>query len=352
MKNNMNVIIEVQSGSSKFVRRGWGNVLASAGFNVVYHDIESGISINDIFDRLGDVRLFLGTTYNLNRALIRQILKRKEMKVALYGSAFGKFVETLDLEKYPVQIITTEEHRNFDYIKDRVDCVHIHIQDDLVEGYIGDWTTAFGVKTIGIMNAADTFIYSGSVPKEKYAADVAFVGGLWPYKARNLDKTMVRLCRERWGDLNIKVFGAGWDVPQALGNLPLGEDGHVFASAKICPNISEPHSTETKINDIVERVFKVPASGGFLICDDIKLPEDFVGIVPQFSSYECLTHLIDYYLKPENQLLRLGLINRQKAAVLANHTYFDRMAKLLDSIGMTNESQLIKQKKVELCSKN
>lgn len=347
MQNKLgNVIIEVQNGASLHVRKGWGNVLESVGFNVIYYNIESGIPINDLFDSLGDVKLFLGTTYNLNRPLIRQILKRPEMKIALYCSGHGSLVKELDLAKYPIQVITPDEFRNLEYIKKQVGCVHIHIEDELVEGYIGGFTKDLGIPAIGIMNAADTFVYCGGVYKEKYAADVSFVGGLWPYKAQNLDKTMVRLCRENWKNLNIKVFGAGWDVPQSLGNLPIGEDAHVFASAKICPNVSEPHSTDTKIADVVERLFKVPAAGGFVISDNVKLPKDLVNVITIYESYDVFVNLIEFYLKNEDY--RQSEARRQKQVILENHTYFDRMAKLLNAIGMTNEAEIIRKRKTEL----
>lgn len=341
MQNKLgNVIIEIQSGASLHVRKGWGNVLSSIGFNVIYYNIESGIPINDIFDRLGDVKLFLGTTYNLNRPLIRQILKRPEMKIALYCSGHGQLIKEIDLKNYPIQVISQEEHINFDYIKNQVGAVHIHIDDSLVDGYIGGWNKDFGVKTVGIMNAYDKYGYKDCVYKEKYTADVGFVGGGWIYKFRNLDKSLVRLCREEWKNLNIKVYGNGWgDLAQYLGTLPIFEDGSVFLSSKICPNISEPHSTDYGF-DLVERIFKVPGVGGFLISDNVKEIKSVFpnNEVPVFDNYEEFRTLIYYYIKYEEE--RVELAKKQQEIILAKHTYNHRMNKLLKNIGMEKEAEL------------
>src|ERR1017187_3230209 len=98
-----NVIIEMQSGASTWVRKGWKSVLESVGF--VCHELwaDKNQSVNDLFNSVGDVKLFLGTTFNLNRPLIQQIKSRPNMKVALYCSGFGPACE-IDLKKYPIQI--------------------------------------------------------------------------------------------------------------------------------------------------------------------------------------------------------------------------------------------------------
>jgi hypothetical protein len=344
----MNCIIEVQSGSSQYVRRSWANVLESIGYKCHFYNIEAD-SINDIFNRVGNVNLLLGTTYNLNRTIVKQIHSRPEMKVALYCSGFGKLCDEIDLKKYPIQVVSEEEKKWVEQIKERISCCHIHIQDNLVGDYIGGWTSTFGIPTIGMMNGADLFTYWDAKSDEKYAADLSFVGGMWPYKGRNLDK-LVRLCREQWRNINIKIYGqGGWDVPQWLGAIDWSEDAKVFASSKVCPNFSEPHSTESPINDLVERIFKVPAAGGFLICDDVDLSHTGLETyVPQFTDYNGFLETIEYYLKPGHEKVRQSLMLRQKEIVWDKHTYFERIGKLLSIIGLEQDSKKCFNKKTEL----
>lgn len=344
----MNAIIEIQSGSSTHVRQGWANVLKSIGWNVQILNIEKDC-VNDVFDKMGKVDIFLGTTYNLNRSYINQINKRPDMKIALYCSGYGDLLKDIDLKEYPVQVVGKEEKEWVGRIAKRISCCHIHIQDNLVGPYIGGWTKEFGIPTIGVMNGADLFTYGNAKPQEKYNTTVGFVGGNWSYKGRNLNKTLVRLCREQWKNFDIKIFGSGWDVPQCLGNAPLGDDAAIFSSSKISPNVSEPHSTNTQINDLVERIFKIPVANGFLICDNVDLKS--VGLhvhTPQFKDYDEFLDLIKYYSNPDHENVRKCLIFKQKEIVWTQHSYFERMFKLLNAMNLNNEANKLLQKKKEL----
>lgn len=331
-----NCIIEFQSGASFHVRRGWSQVLQSIGYNVIEYWMDKGHVVNDIFNQFGHVDLFLGTTYNLNRPLIKQILNRPEMKVALYCSGWGKICNEIDLKEYPIQVVSNEEKKNVELIKDRIGCCHIHIPDSRVYDYIGGWTDNLGIPVCGIMNAANLFVYDKAQYKEKYRSDIGFCGSIWPYKAKTLNKYLVRYCREYWRNTSVKVYGAGWDIPQNLGNIEFGEDAHVFASSKICPNISEGHSYI--FPDIVERVFKTPVAGGFCISDNVDLSETGLqDVVPQFKEYDEFVSLIDYYLKNEDK--RLELLDKQKQVIYERHTYHHRIRKLLSCIGLQEDAE-------------
>lgn len=340
------VVIEMQESAPFYVRRGWANVLESIGMNVVEWWFEKEAAF-DLFNRAPDCSLFIGTTYNFNRALDKIIRSRPFMKVALYASAWGQLVDNLD---YPIVKVGSEEKQVLGKLyKDmkKPDCVFLHITEQQLEGSLGGWKYGLGIPVLGLLLGADLFSYYGAKPEDKYKCDIGFVGSRWPYKAKTLDKYLTKYCNEQWKRKNVKVFGGGgWDLPQYLGQLAYGEDSKVFASATICPNISEEHSYA--IQDLIERIFKVPCSDGFLICDNVDLTETGLkGIVPQFSNYEDFVTLTDYFLRPENNTERLGLISKQKSCIVYQHSYHERMYKLLKTLNFHVEAEAVLTRKKE-----
>ena len=147
-------------------------------------------------------------------------------------------------------------------------------------------------------------------------------------------------------DLNIKVFGNGWNIPQHLGFLDFGEDNLLFNNAKICVNISEEHSYI--IPDFIERLFKVPASGGFLISDKVfGLEEIFLkDQIPTFNNYEEFVELIQFFLKHDDH--RWYLSEQQYKHIIKNHTYYHRINKILNALNLQDEANKILEKYVNV----
>lgn len=341
-----NIIIEIQDGASRWVRSGYAKVLSTIGFNVILWD-KNQISTFDIFNQFKDISLFICNTASVDRAVIKCINNHPETKIALFASAWGSNVDSLDRKEYPIDYVTEQEKRNIQEIQKRINCVFIHITEKGLEGSLGGWKSELGLPIMGLLNGADLFSYYKATPSYKYFCDVGFVGGYWEYKAKTLDKYMVRLCREQWQNIDIKIFGMGWGVNNYLGSLADGEDAKLFASAKICPNISEKHSY--KIQDLIERIYKCPCAGGFLICDNVDLTEtNLTDCVPQFSSYEEFLNLIEYYLDENHENERKSLLEKQKSIVTLGHSYFERMFKLLKFIGFEEEGKRVIRKKKEL----
>ncbi len=197
---------------------------------------------------------------------------------------------------------------------------------------------SIGIMPVGILNAADVFDYSAGVFDASLACDVGFVGGYWPYKARNLNQYILPLCQPDSG-LKVKIFGnqAGWPVCQYLGNIDTKDVKNLFVSATVCPNVSEPHSTDLGW-DCIERPFKVLAAGGFCISDHV----DEMGEI--FTDHELIMadtpkqfgKLIKHFIKSPDD--RLPFIKAGQAKVLAQHTYFDRVAVMMDNLGMKEEA--------------
>jgi glycosyltransferase involved in cell wall biosynthesis len=264
------------------------------------------------------------------------------MKVAMYASAWGPYLKDVDLKRYPIVVASEDEKKNISLLKEmtsKPDFVFIHANDRWLEGTMSGWKEA-GVPYHGILNAADTFAYLNGTPRPELKCDVAFVGGYWGYKARNLDRYILPLCHPSTG-LGVKIFGnQPWPVHQYLGLVEDETVKDLFASAVVCPNVSEPHSTDDGLGwDVIERPFKVLSSGGFCVSDYCpeaaeslftggelvfaKTPDDFA---------EAIRHFVAH---PED---RQPYILRGRRKVLGQHTYFHRVAQMFDALGLPAES--------------
>lgn len=354
----LKVIIEKSQGASTFVRGGWQRVLEACGHQCFEYWPEQH-AVFDVFNRAESdgkpVDLFLGTTYNCNNAVEKIIRLRPNMKVGMFCSTFGPILHEIDLKEYPIHTVSEEEKDRLSKLKretDKPNIVYVHTTDRCLEKMCS-WWGSIGIKYMGLLNGADVFTYLGAKPEDRYKCDVSFVGGRWAYKAKTLDKYIGRLSNDRLvneGTISLRVYGGGWEIPQYLGGLNFGEDAKVFASSLICPNISEGHSYI--VDDIIERVFKVPCAGGFLISDQVNLEE--IGLkdcTPQFSTYEQFIHLIEKYTKEEYLKERDEISANQQSTVLSLHTYHDRMAKLFNKLGFTKEAEEILDNKKQILNR-
>lgn len=341
----MKFLIESDQNAPFYVRLSWAKVLRSMGHNVFFWNREQA-SAFDAFNTISP-DIYIGTSYNQSEATFRCIKARPEMKVAFFASAWGNLVDKLDRKKYPIVYIAETEKKLLERMKKETgkpDYVFIHITDKYLEPTMGGWNS-IGIKPVGILNGADLFSYLNGDFKVSLESDLAYIGGKWPYKSQNIDKFLIPLCEQ--ARYKIKIFGnSPWPVNQYLGQINEEEVKNVFASAKICPNISEPHSTEL-FPDIVERCFKTPIANGFLISDNVDLSEVFKNEeVPQFSNLVEMIDLIEYYLK--NPIERLKLLRKQKETILSSETYFHRIAKMMTEFNLSNEAdkclQIYKEK--------
>jgi len=337
----LKIYCEISDGASTWVRTGWKNVFENCGHNFIFFREHSNVF--DLFNKLGRPDILIATTYNFNNSLFKLTKKYPETKVILFGSAFGPLLKEIDLSQYPIDYAKQQEKDLIKRLKNETgkpDFIFIHTPDFFVDKILGGWEEEYKIPVYGIMNAADPHVYfSVSEKSNRYTCDIGYVGGYWPYKARSLDKYISRLCNEKLFDLNIKIFGNGWNLPQHLGNLNFGDDNLLFNNSKICINISEEHSYI--FPDFIERLFKCPIANGFLISDNVKDIERIYpnGELPVFKTYEEMIGLIDFYLKNDEE--RNNLLNKQKTAILSSHTYYHRINKMLTLLNLEDEANNI-----------
>ena len=139
-----------------------------------------------------------------------------------------------------------------------------------------------------IPNAADPKYHYPTPPTQKYAYDVVYLGANLR-KKRWFAETVLRPLSRRY---RVRLFGPGWTwhdhllrtcskackLSGALGwakavdrlrlTVPVDEERQLYSSARIALNFHEREDDGTQPHYIVnQRTFKIPACGGFQICD-------------------------------------------------------------------------------------
>ena len=304
------------------------NAFNSEGHQCYFWDQDSTPAF-DIFNAL-EPDLFIGQGYNLDRATIKCLNLRPEIKVLLKVGCWGQVCSDVDIEKYPILNATGEEIKNVESIDSKNLVLFNYVHPNRKDYLMGSWGDTVS-KTIGLLPAADTIQYSNGESKESLSCDVGFAGGYWPYKGQNLDKYIIPLCYPV-GKYNIKIFGNQvWPVPQYMGFAQDKTVADLFASSLICPNVSEPHANEFGF-EVNERIFKLAASKAFFISDPIaSLTEDIFtdGEAMVAKDAENFHSLIDDVIN--NPEIRNEHISRCYDTVIKGHTYKHRIKQIIES---------------------
>ena len=206
------------------------------------------------------------------------------------------------------------------------------------------FTEATGYPFHSILLAADTnrFYYDYD---PRYKADISFVGSLLPCKREFIKKHLFPLVKK----YDVKIYGSDWTLGsrllgyvQKVGQffnieplkhvrkmpLPLEDERKVYSSSIISLNIHEDFARKFG-SDFNERTLKIPASGGFEICDNVKAVRDHFGeneLVVAKDTKDWFEK-IDYYIKhPEK---RIPIVKAGQKKVLAEHTYHNRVRQIV-----------------------
>lgn len=341
----MNVLCESGQCGSYYVRSGWGRVFEALGHKFIFWDKEK-VSAFDAF-KTYQPSIFIGSTQGIDRATAKCLANNPQVKVALFASAWGNFFGLeKDIQKvrqeYPIDWATEQEISNLEVLKNtcgKPDFVFLHCTPSAVKDVIGYWESKLGITTASILNAADLFMYYRGKQKKMYECDASYIGGFWNYKGRNLGKYLYPLCQT---DLKIKIYSRSqWPhFSQHVGDIPDNEVKHLFASSRVSINISEPHSTTKLFSnyDIVERPYKIFSSGGYCLSDEVSgFDEVFPkGMIRTFSSAQDLIDKIRYAVT-EDSTARAAYIDAGHDYICQNHSYFNRVAQMLDLFDMKNE---------------
>lgn len=324
----MKIMIANDTGLAHYyIRMGLLKAFTAVGHDAVMWDINTK-STHDAFNEF-EPDIFIGQTYNIDRALIKCLAARPHVKTIMKGSDWGVISDTIDRGKFPVLIANEEEIDNVKALREvgGLDYIYVHYLQRDVDKTHSHWMDIVPAKSM--LSAADVFEFTGGESKPEFECDLGFLGGRWGYKAQTLDKWLIPLLGK---DLNVKIFGnQPWGVPEYCGFLPNEVVRDFLASAKICPNISEPHSQEYGY-DIVERPYKLAANKCFVISDLVVGLKEVYPDMPMCSTPETFKDQIYYYLNNEEH--RNHIVEQNYKTTIDNHTYFHRVAEIFRNLDM------------------
>lgn len=282
------------------------------------------------FDAFNKVEpdIFIGQLYNLDRATIKCIEQRPHMKVALRAGEFNAEINDPHILR-----ATDEEISTLEALRERTgkpDFLYTHyLQSDISKTHAG--FEKLGYKLVGIPMSGDLHVYGSPVYNPALACDIGFVGGYWPYKGQVLNKWLVPLCYKQ--EYKIKVFGnQPWPhISQYCGTINDTEVASLFVSAKICPNLSEPHAHTYGI-DVNERAFKILAAGGFCIMDNVKAAINMLdsGVIFADTPGD-FSEKIAYYMDRPKERERIS--HAGKSLIWREHSNFNRAQTFLVNLG-------------------
>lgn len=318
-----------------FQRVAWLNAFRQTGVQAELWDCKN-VSAFDAFDSF-EPDIFLGQAYNLDEALIKCIYERPHMKVGLRAGDWGDHEDSIDKSKFNMLFATEKEKRLLKKLKDETgkpDFVHIHYLQKDVDVTHAHYRS-IGIEPKSLIMCADTLTYGDSRFDPKFECDIAFVGGYWPHKGIVINRYLFPMLGDI-GKHKIKIFGnQPWPVNQYCGMIKDEDVKNLFRSAKVCPNLSEPHAHVFGM-DINERIFKILYSGGFCVSDYCEAYNIFEDGVVLAKSGEEFRDKIEYYLEHPEE--REAISKKGRKIVCERHTNFHRIASIFEYFGMTDIS--------------
>ena len=327
-----------------FQRLSWVNAFNACGMNAAMWDCKN-VPAFDAFDSF-EPDLFLGQAYNLTEPVIKCIYERPHLKVGLRVGDWGDHEQIVDKSKYNILYCSEAEKQILKKLKEETgkpDFVHIHYSEENVKKTHNNFSK-IGIDAKSLMMCADTFAYGESKIDKNLSCDIGFVGGYWPYKGIVISDYLFPLL-SNVGDYSVKIFGnQPWPVNQYCGLIADDKVKDLFRSAKICPNLSEPHAQAFGI-DVNERIFKVLYSGGFCVSDSVESYNIFEDGIAIAYSPEDFKKKIDHYLSNPEE--RQAIAHRGRELVKQRHTGFDRAHQIIKYLGMYNLANSILDKKME-----
>ena len=320
-----------------YQRMAWATALTKADFQVSMWDCKS-VPAFDVFDSF-EPDIFLGQSYNLDTSLLKCIYERPHIKVGLRVGDWGDHEDMVDKTKYNILYCSQKEKDVLKKLKEETgkpDFVHIHYDENAVK-ITHNHFESIGIKPISLMMCADTTAYSNAQYDPKLECDIGFVGGYWPYKGLVIDQYLTPLLDPP--NYKVKIFGNQvWPVNQYCGLLSDNDVKNLFVSARICPNLSEPHAQEFGI-DVNERIFKILYAGGFCISDKVDSYKMFGDGLVIVNSPEDFRDKIDHYLANPSERYKIAEVGQKH--VTENHTGFHRSAQIMNAFDLTNLSERI-----------
>ena len=324
------------SNAHTYIRAGLAKAFAGSGHDCVIWDIYAKPAL-DFFEEFSP-DIFIGQTYNLERGIMKALVKYQP-KVILTGGDWSKFADDIDIVKFPIVRANEKEIKNVSsLISDvNIDGIICHYHNSKIGITHEYWKEKLGINIYGVPPAADIADYTNGKKYDFLESDVCLVGGKWSYKGQTIDSWFLPLCGKD-SKLNIKIFGnRSWGIPQYCGNISNVWVRHAFKSAKVCPNISEPHAQVYGI-ELNERCFKLLSNKCPCVSD---YTESLATDVFFNGEIEFAKTPAEYRQKIEAVVNGDLIIDVERGynTVMSNHTYFHRVAQIFQILGLEKESK-------------
>lgn len=179
-----------------------------------------------------------------------------------------------------------------------------------------------------------------------FAGQISFVGSCLPDKRAFLGRHVMPLKKRH----DVRLYGSDWTAADRLlgyvqkagqllnirplkrvRGLKLGleDERKVYASSIVSLNVHEEHQRRYG-GDFNERTLKIPASGGFEICDWVRIIRKYFSedeLVMAKDTADWFEKIDHFVRNPEK---RAPYIEAGRRKVLAEHTYHNRVAQLLE----------------------
>lgn len=166
--------------------------------------------------------------------------------------------------------------------------------------------------------------------KARYGCDIAFVGTVTPVREKIL---------KRFKDMGMKIWGR-WQKPDpALSACYRDKDIYgaeavkVYNAAKIVLDIHGQYGVHPELFNVTPRVFEVPASGGFLLTNDIKQLHGLYRVGEEIMAYDdagALEKLVKYFLSHDKE--RASVAEAGHIRAYHDHTYKKRLDSLINIV--------------------
>ncbi len=213
-----------------------------------------------------------------------------------------------------------------------------------------DFTEMTGKSYHVIANAANKQIHFPTESVEKYEYDIVFLGANLKKKQKLFSEILKPLSKK----YKVGLFGPSWTLKdnflKALQKLmrnigvitisnwinklrimvPRDEERELYSSAKISLNFHEREPDGSQPHYILnQRTFKIPACGGFEICDDVPalrryFKEDEL-VIATMDPHDWFNK-IEYYITHEEERKKIKKKGVDRA--LKDHTYHNRVAQV------------------------
>jgi glycosyltransferase involved in cell wall biosynthesis len=199
-------------------------------------------------------------------------------------------------------------------------------------GFFEEWGKQ-GLEVVSLPLACDTTMYRRESPdyREFEGLGLAFVGGYWQSKGRQIDRYL-RPLEDR-----LVIYGySRWPYSGYRGLLPRNAESSLYRQARVSPTINEPTVALLK-GQINERVFKVLGSYGCTVVDAVPAYRELYsdGELLVSESPEHFYELVVRLLNDDD--LRSKYRDEGYRATLQRHTYVHRATEYLNRLQVNVE---------------